>query len=192
MNNEPYGSDINHHFPHTEELPRCCSENILLSGFVYNLFYFILSRFCSPTDSLPQSPTLPFSNTDLLEQIFFMSEFLISTLKSSQYLLYNKDLMSCFSMEFCLFPLFLQSAIFQISCLAMVLFISYSFLFTALVPSARPGRWEVVIIQKKKWFSDWFQVMISGAPWYLLDEKFLFNHFISRITQKNSNQEGKP
>ena len=70
MNNEPYGSDINRYFPHTEELPRCCSENILLSGVIYNLFYFILSRFCSPTDSLPQSPTLPFSNTDLLEQIF--------------------------------------------------------------------------------------------------------------------------
>lgn len=71
---------------------------------------------------------------------FFMSEFLISTLKTSKSLLYNKDLMSCFSMEFCLFPLFLQSASFQISCLAMVLFISYSFLFSALEPSARPGR----------------------------------------------------
>lgn len=71
---------------------------------------------------------------------FFMSEFLISTLKTSKSLLYNKDLMSCFSIEFCLFPLFLQSASFQISCLAMVLFISYSFLFSALEPSARPGR----------------------------------------------------
>lgn len=71
---------------------------------------------------------------------FFTSEFLISTLKTSKSLLYNKDLMSCFSIEFCLFPLFLQSASFQISCLAMVLFISYSFLFSALEPSARPGR----------------------------------------------------
>ena len=71
---------------------------------------------------------------------FFMSELLISTLKTSQSLLYNKDLMSCFSMEFCLFPLFLQSAGFQISFLAMVLFISYSSLLSKLVPSARPGR----------------------------------------------------
>jgi len=119
-----------------------------------------------------------------------MSELLISTLKTSQSLLYNKDLMSCFSMEFCLFPLFLQSASFQISCLAMVLFISYSSLLSALVSSARPGRWELVITQNKKWFSDWFEVMISGAPWYLLDEKFLFSHFISRITQKKSGNNG--
>lgn len=43
MNNEPYGSDINHHFPHTEELARGCLENILFSGcgLYLVLLYFV-------------------------------------------------------------------------------------------------------------------------------------------------------
>lgn len=118
-----------------------------------------------------------------------MSEFLIFTLKTAQSLVYNKDLMNHISMELCLFQFSLQSAGFQILCLAMVLFIGYSFQRLYFLSDQENGR--QFFTQKKESFLDWFQVMISGAPWYLLGGDFLFNHFIPTITQKKSNQVGK-
>lgn len=174
-------------FLHTKELVRYHSQNVLFSDVVYISFCLSLSRFCRPTDSLPQSPTLSFSNTVLIEwSVLYVRIF--NTYYKDFSIPHNRNLINCISMGLCLFQFSLQNAGFQILCLAIVLFICYSFQYLYFLPDQGCGRQFSLGRKSDFKLCDWFQVMTSG---HLDTCPVLFNHFISTITENiKPNREG--